>query len=142
MLLESLLETLKSDEGWRPYVYNDSEGFATIGYGFLVDSRKGVGLPRPVAELWLRYAVNERLAELQRLWPAFDDQPEDIQLAVMNMAYQMGPAGVMKFKRMLAALAAGYRKTAADEMLDSAWAKQTPYRARRVVAMIRGSMPT
>jgi lysozyme len=139
--VDSLLATLRADEGWRQFAYDDSEGFVTIGYGFLVDSRKGVGLPKPVAEYWLRYAVNERLAELRKLWPAFDDQPEDVQQAIGNMAYQLGPAGVMKFKRMLSALDAHDRVTAADEMLESKWAEQTPSRARRVAAMVRG-LPT
>lgn len=82
--------------------------------------------------------MNERLAELQRLWPAFNDQPAEVQRALGSMAYQLGPAGVMKFKRMLAALAAGDRETAADEALDSTWSRQTPARARRIAALIRG----
>jgi lysozyme len=135
---DALLDTLRVDEGWRPYVYDDTEGFATIGYGFLVDARKGVGLPRPVAEFWLRYAVNERLAELQRLWPAFNDQPADVQLVLGSLAYQIGPAGVMKFKRMLAALTAGDRATAADELMDSTLARQTPNRTKRLERLLRG----
>ena len=138
MNTDPLLDTLRSDEGWRPFVYDDTEGFATIGYGFLIDARKGVGLPRPVAEFWLRYAVNERLAELQRLWPAFNDQPTDVQLALGALAYQLGPAGVMGFKRMLAALAAGDRGTAADELLDSKLAKQAPARTERTARLLRG----
>lgn len=139
MNTDELIASLKDEEGWRSFVYDDTEGFATIGYGFLVDARKGVGLPRPVAEFWLRYAVNKRLAELQKLWPAFKDQPADVQNAVGNMAYQLGPAGVLKFKRMLAALEAGDRVTAADEALESTWAKQTPARAQRVVRLLRGT---
>jgi len=135
---DALLDTLRSDEGWCPYVYDDTEGFATIGYGFLVDARKGVGLPRPVAEFWLRYAVNERLTELQRLWPAFNDQPAEVKDALGYMAYQLGPAGVVKFRRMLAALEAGDRETAADESQDSDWARQTPNRAKRIEKLIRG----
>lgn len=145
MNLDSLLDTLRSDEGFRPYAYDDKtgaavvcEGWLTLGYGFVVDSRKGVGLPRSVAEYWLRYAVNERIDALRKLWPPFDDQPADVQLALGNMAYQLGPAGVMTFKRMLAALEAGDRETAADEALESQWAEQTPARSRRVAAMIRG----
>lgn len=138
MNTDALMDTLKSDEGWRPYVYDDSEGFATIGYGFLVDARKGVGLPRPVAEFWLRYAVNERLAELQRLWPAFKDQPAEVKDALGNLAYQLGAAGLVKFKRMLAALAAGDRDTAADELMESKLAKQAPARTNRTAALIRG----
>jgi lysozyme len=135
-----LMDTLKSDEGFSAFPYHDSqpEKYLTIGYGFLVDARKGVGLPRPVAEFWLRYAVNERLEELQRLWPAFKDQPADVQNALGNLAYQIGPAGVMGFKRMLAALQAGDRVTAAEELLDSKLAKQTPARTERTARLLRG----
>lgn len=137
-MTDELLADLRSDEGWRPYVYDDTEGFATIGFGFLVDKRKGVGLPKPVAEFWLRYAVNERLAELQRRWPAFEKQPDDVKRALANMSYQLGSAGVVAFRKMLAALEAGDRVAAADAALDSKWAMQTPERAERVVKLIRG----
>lgn len=142
MNLESLLADLRDDEGWRAHVYQDSLGFDTIGYGFLVDSRKGEGLPKEVGEFWLRHIATESLSELRRLWPAFENQPADVQLAVANMAYQLGPTGVMKFRRMLAALEAGDRETAADEAIDSEWFRQTPNRSRRVAAMLRGKLPT
>jgi lysozyme len=135
---DELLADLRRDEGWRDHVYKDSLGFDTIGYGFLVDERKGVGLPKPVAEFWLRYAVNERLAEFRKLWPHFDAQPQDVQRALGNMVYQLGPAGVLAFKKMLAALEVGDRIAAVEAALDSKWATQTPARAQRVAALIRG----
>jgi lysozyme len=144
---DALLADIKADEGWLPYGYDDRtsepvscSGWLTIGYGFLIDSRKGVGLPRPVAEFWLRYAVNERVEELQRRWPAFKDQPEAVQLALANMAYQMGVSGVLKFSDMLAALERGERAAAATHALQSIWATQTPKRAKRVAALIRGDL--
>jgi lysozyme len=139
--VDPLLEDLRRDEGFRSFPYGDShpDKYQTIGYGFLIDERKGVGLPRPVAEFWLRYAVNERLAELQRRWPAFKDQPPDVQRALGNMAYQLGAAGVIAFKKMLAALEAGDRIAAADAALDSKWATQTPARTQRVVALLKGA---
>jgi lysozyme len=142
---DALLALVKEDEGWLPYAYDDRtgepiqcKGWATIGYGFLIDSRKGAGLPRPVAEFWLRYAVNERVEELERRWPAFKDQPEDVQLAVANMAYQMGVSGVLKFNDMLNALERGERSQAATHALQSIWATQTPKRARKMAGLIRG----
>src|SRR5689334_10521609 len=105
------MDTLKSDEGFSAFPYHDTLGVLSIGYGFVIDPGKGIGLPRPVANFWLRYALNERLEELKRLWPAFNDQHADVKDALGNMAYQIGPAGVMKFKRMLAALEAGDRAT-------------------------------
>lgn len=136
---DDLLPDLRADEGWRAHAYPDSLGFLTIGYGFLIDERKGGGLPKPVAEYWLRYAVNERLDELRRRWPAFERQPRDVQLALANMAYQLGPGGVLGFKRMIAALERGDRAAAAVEAVDSTWATQTPARARRIAALIRGT---
>lgn len=137
-MTDELLADLRSDEGWDPFPYEDSLKFTTIGYGFLIDARKGVGLPKPVAEFWLRYAVNERLAELQRRWPAYEKQPPDVQRALGNMAYQLGVSGVLNFRKMIAALERGDRATAAVEALDSTWATQTPARARRVATLIRG----
>jgi lysozyme len=144
---DALLADIKADEGWLPYGYDDRtsepvacSGWLTIGYGFLIDSRKGVGLPRPVAEFWLRYAVNERVEELQRRWHAFKDQPEAVQLALANMAYQMGVSGVLKFSDMLAALERGERAAAATHALQSIWATQTPKRAKKVAALIRGDL--
>lgn len=138
MNTDTLMADLRDDEGWRPHPYPDHLGYLTIGYGFLIDPRRGGGLPRPVAEFWLRYAVNERVDALRKQWPAFDDQPLEVKRALGSMAYQMGADGVLKFKRMLAALEAGDRATAADEALESEWAKQTPERANRMAALIRG----
>ncbi len=46
------------------------------------------------------------------------------------MVFQLGETGVSKFKNMLKALKEGPDyQTAAIEMLDSRWAKQTPNRA-------------
>jgi lysozyme len=135
---DEILADLREEEGWRAFPYPDHLGFNTIGYGFLIDPQKGVGLPKPVGEFWLRYALNERVEAFRKLWPAFDDQPKDIKHALSLMAYQLGSAGLFKFKRMLAALQVGYRDVAADELLDSEFAKQTPARVKRIEKLIRG----
>ena len=44
----------------------------------------------------------------------------------------MGVEGVQGFSKMIAALQVGDYPRAADEALDSLWAKQTPARARDV----------
>jgi lysozyme len=74
----------------------------------------------------------------RKLWPAFDNQPADVKNALRLMVYQLGPAGLFSFRRMLAALEARDRVTAAEEALESTWAEQTPERARRVAMQIRG----
>jgi len=44
---------------------------------------------------------------------------------MISMVYQLGFGGVGKFKKFLAAMAEGDYTTAAHEMLDSLWARQT-----------------
>lgn len=137
-MIEYLVEDLKSDEGWRPFAYQDHLGFWTIGYGFLIDERKGGALPLKIAEQWLVYAVTQRWNDLVNIYPWLNDQPGRVQRAVGNMAYQLGVTGVGNFTKMLNALESGDRKTAAIEALDSKWATQTPERAKRVAKMIAG----
>jgi lysozyme len=136
--MSDVLAELREEEGWSAFPYPDHLGYETIGYGFLIDKRKGGGLPRPVAEFWLQYALNERVEAFRKLWPALDNQPADVKDALRLMVYQLGPAGLFAFKRMLAALEARDRVTAAEEALESEWAEQTPERARRVAMQLRG----
>ncbi len=137
-MIDELTEDLKSDEGWRPFAYQDHLGFWTIGWGFLIDQRRGGEIPVPIAEAWLTYAATERWNQLVSRLPWLNEQPEDVQRALGNMAYQLGVGGVRRFKNMLKALKDGDREAAAVAALDSKWAKQTPKRARRVAALIHG----
>lgn len=138
-VVDKLKEEIRSDEGWDAFPYDDHLGFKTIGYGFLIDKRKGGGLPRPVAEFWLTYIINGRISDLTRSWPAFTRQPEEIQLVLLNMSYQLGVGGVLNFKKMLLALERGDRAEAKVQALDSTWAKQTPKRAQRLADILAGS---
>ena len=137
-MIDDLVEDLKLDEGWAASAYQDHLGYWTIGYGFLIDGRKGGELPKKIGEQWLHHAVSTRWWALCEQQPFLLHQPEDVQRAVGNMCYQLGVNGVLRFKKMLSALAAGDREKAADEALDSTWAKQTPNRAMRVSNLLRG----
>ncbi len=137
-MIEELIADLKRDEGWRASAYKDHLGFLTIGWGFLIDARRGGVLPEPIADAWLTHAASVRWNQLLNLHPWLQSQPDDIQRALGNMAYQLGVAGVGRFKNMLAALEANDRQAAAREALDSTWAHQTPERAKRVAILIRG----
>ena len=137
-MIDELIEDLKQDEGWSPSAYKDHLGFLTIGYGFLIDERRGGEVPKPIAEAWLTFAASIRWNQLVDIHPWMQDQHEDVQRALGNMAYQLGVAGVGKFRNMLAALQEGDREEAAVHALDSTWSDQTPARANRVATLIRG----
>ena len=137
-MFDELIEDLKRDEGWVSTAYNDSLGYITIGYGFLIDPKKDGELPKEIAEKWLEYAVKLRWDQLIKKIPWAEDLPPNVQRALNNMAYQLGVRGVLNFKRMMKALKAGDMWLASVEALDSTWSKQTPKRAKRVAKMMRG----
>jgi len=146
----SLADTIKAEEGWRAFVYDDAtgqpilkgstvQGYPTIGYGFCLEAIKGTPLPQEIGERWLELLIAEKREELEKRWLPFSTQPSDVQDALTEMAYQLGVGGVLGFRLMLQALERGDRVTAAVEVLDSEWHKDTPARCERVAAMIRGS---
>ena len=53
--------------------------------------------------------------------------------ALLNMAFQMGVDGLLGFKNTLTTIEAGRYESAAEQMLQSRWAKQTPERAKRSI---------
>ena len=63
--------------------------------------------------------------------------PHEVQGVLVEMSYQMGLSNVSKFKKALHAMQMLQWKKAADEMLDSRWAKQTPNRAKELSNIIR-----
>jgi lysozyme len=58
------------------------------------------------------------------------------QAVLIGMAFQMGLKGLLQFKRTLGSIEDGQFSEAAAEMLDSAWAKQTPARAMRLATQM------
>lgn len=137
-MIEDLVSDLKDDEGWDSHVYKDTEGYLTIGYGFLVDPNKpSEGLPLHIGEMWLEYAAMRRWSRLTAREPWLLELPEKIQRALGNMTYQLGVDGLLEFKKMLAALKSGDYRMARVEGFDSRWAKQTPNRAKRVLELYR-----
>jgi len=136
-LATSLTEDLEVDEGWVEHAYQDHLGYWTIGYGFLIDDRKGGRLPREVGDFWLKLEIDQRYAKLRKALPWLLAQPEPVQRALVNMAYQMGVSGVLKFKTTLSLIQQGKYEEAADNALKSKWSRQTPERAKRVTDLIR-----
>lgn len=137
MSISNVKDQLKRDEGWSPCAYTDSEGYTTVGYGFMIDRRKGGRIPRDVADYWLDYEINLVRQELEVLmdWvPQLDAVRQDV---LVNMAYNMGVGNLLKFKKTLMYVKAGLFSNAAREMLNSRWAVQVKGRATRLSEQMR-----
>lgn len=133
-----LTRQLIGDEGRRRCVYRDHLGFHTIGIGRLVDDRKpGAGLRDSEMEFMLRNDIDERIDELTRRLPWFQNLDDARRGVLLNMSFQLGVDGLLQFKRTLALIEAGKYEDAARNMLVSLWAQQTPERAKRMVEQMK-----
>jgi lysozyme len=106
----------------------------------LIDAKKGGGLrPDEIAYL-LNNDIVDRREALTKALPFFAELSSARQGVLINMAFNMGVAGLLKFKQMLAAVEAGHWGIAAKEMLDSNWAHQVPKRAVRLASQIKTNL--
>lgn len=133
-----LIQQLRRDEGNKPTVYLDHLGFQTIGVGRLVDARKpGSGLRSDEVAYLLNNDIDDRIEALMRHLPWFQNLDDARKGVLLNMAFQMGTEGLLKFVNTLAIIRAGNYDKAATAMLQSLWAKQTPARAERLAEQMR-----
>jgi lysozyme len=135
---EELTRQLRGDEGTEANVYQDHLGFWTIGVGRLVDARKrGSGLRPQEIAFMLENDINDRVAQLERCLPWFPSLDHVRQGVLLNMSFQMGVEGLLAFKNTLKLVEQGRYLQAADNMLQSKWATQTPARAQRMAEQMR-----
>lgn len=124
------------EEGYREKAYHCSEGWVTIGIGTKIGP-KGADLSlyqftvsKKVANAFLDEELLKIVRKLSK-YSWYNNLNEDRQAIIESMCYQMGVAGVLKFKKMIKALASQDWGEAGLQALDSRWARQTPERAER-----------
>mgnify|MGYP001286753789 FL=1 len=144
MNIEQLRKELEVDEGVKYEIYNDHLGYPTFGIGHLVrdtDPEAGAAIGTPVSEDRVIEAFNQDvetvLNDCTILYRDFNDLPEEAQLIIANMMFNLGRPRLSKFKGMKAGVDARDWKKAADEMIDSAWYRQVPNRAGRLVTRMK-----
>lgn len=119
--------------------YSGIEEFKSVAQLQDVQDR---GMPQEVRDLWLETIVarldTDLLSQAPMYFSAFTGDGGDDDLVIFDMAYQMGVNGLLKFEKMLAAIDEEDYETAADELLDSNYARQTPERANRNADLLRG----
>ena len=133
--MQDIINSIKAHEGYEPMVYKCTEGHDTIGVGFKVADLK---LSEKVCDLILEEILDDLIARIERKLSWFRYAQDEVKLVIVNMSYQMGLSGVLRFKRALAAMEIKNWDLAATEMLDSLWARQTPNRANELADLIRG----
>lgn len=131
----ALIEMIKEHEGLRLKPYTCTAGKYSIGYGRNLEDR---GITLDEAEQMLQNDIKLCYDELD-CFSWFYDLDECRQAALVDLCFNMGLPGLLTFKKALAAMAEGDYNRAADEFLDSKWARSDvpEWRSKRITEMIR-----
>jgi len=144
MNMDQLREEIASDEGVRLDIYLDHLGLPTVAIGHLIreadpEYGKPVGTqitPERCRQLFaLDIAVT--VEDCRSLFDNWDDLPEECQLILANMAFNLGRNRLGRFLKLRAAIANYDYNEAATQQADSKWARQVPNRAGRLIDRMR-----
>ena len=141
---DKLKRELEADEGCVYSVYLDHLDLPTFGIGHLIrknDPEYGLVVGGAVSSERVLEAFEEDiqvvLDDCENLYQDFGDLPEEVQMIIANMMFNLGYPRLSKFKGMKAGVDARDWQKAADEMVDSRWYKQVTNRAERLVQRMR-----
>lgn len=144
MNINTLREELERDEGRVDAIYLDHLGYPTFGIGHLItgsDPEYGDSVGTFISDLRVVEVFEEDvqsvISDCEKLYVQFEHLPEEVQLIIANMMFNMGYTRLSKFKGMKRGVDARDWNQAADEMVDSRWYNQVTKRANRLVTRMR-----
>ena len=146
-----IIQRLVVNESLRLKPYRCTEGKLTIGVGRCVDTNpltdeevcyighncREKSRTEEQAIYLLKHDVEGVKNKLDKRLPWWRKLDEERQYVLIDMCFQLGINGLLKFKNMLAAMDAGDFEKASIECLNSAYARQTPARAKRIARLIK-----
>lgn len=124
--MSKIADMLEKHEGFRQFVYKDSLGIETIGIGRNLKNR---GVTRAEALYLLENDIADFTKQLRDRLYWFDSIHEDAQMVLIDMAFNMGISGLLTFHNTLEHIKNENYKAAADDLLQSQYAKQVGQRA-------------
>ena len=143
-MIDDLKKELRQDEGCEYKIYKCTAGKPTFGIGHMVkpdDPEYGAPTGTFVMPMRVEEAFSEdvrnALKDCHTIFPDFFHFPEEVQKILANMVFQLGFNRFLKFRKLIAAVEARNWNSAADEMRDSLWNKQTHARSERLIARMK-----
>lgn len=133
MITNSLIGRVKLHEGKRNFPYRCTAGKLTIGYGRNIED---VGITDEEAEYLLLHDLENAEREASKLdcYKKLNQNRKDI---LIEMVLNLGYPRLCGFKKMIQALDRGDYDGAANEMLDSKWARDVGDRANTLAYFMR-----
>ena len=145
----TICQRLELHEGLRLQPYRCSRGKLTIGIGRNLEANPITpeeelvvgdwrhGITKCMAVYLLLRDVQKIIAKLNKQIKFFKQLDDERQYALLDMAYNMGVGGLLKFKKMLLFMQKGDFEQASTECLNSRYAKDVKGRAERSAELIR-----
>jgi len=130
---QRLFKQLRLHEGVEKFPYRCTAGYLTIGVGRNIEER---GLLDDEIDFILDNDIEVVMNEVSVTFDWFFDLSEVRQRVVADMIFNIGMPRFKQFKKMIAALEEGDWSEAANQMMDSKWAKQVGKRAERLRDMM------
>lgn len=109
-----LAEFVMEQEGFEAEPYIDAAGYWTVGYGEKIDDTENLDFYRGMSEEWHRERFVKHLhrafRQAQNIWAdehpdrAWEDLSNDQQSILVDFAYNLGPGGLLEFRKMRKAI--------------------------------------
>ena len=139
MELEILKKELIQDEGVKYEVYLDHLGYKTFGIGHLCkatdpenDFDVGQEVSKERVDECFLADIEQVIEDCTILYDEFYTLPDEAQLIIANMMFNLGRPRLSKFVRMRENVINYNWKSAEEEMRNSRWFDQVPNRAERL----------
>ncbi len=130
---KKLKKMLIEHEGIKYAPYKCTAGKTTIGIGHNLDDK---GVSKAVVNLMYEEDVEEVLLDLNAIFNDFYALPEQTQLVLADMRFQLGGGGFRSFKLMIRAVKNRDWPGMIVQMKNSTWYSQTPRRVNDLIGMI------
>jgi lysozyme len=130
--VNKLISMLKRHEGRRLKPYLCTADKLTIGYGRNLDDN---GISEDEALYLLQNDIDACYSELN-VFNWFQELDQVRQEALVDMRFNLGLPRFLSFKKMIARLIAKEYSQAAEEIINSLYAKQVGDRANEIAYMI------
>ena len=151
-----VIDLLTKHEGFRATCYRDTVGKLTIGIGFNLDAagaelrciaaeldyaalRGGQAITLEQAQALLAEGIQSAQDVATITVPGFPEMPDNVQLVIIDMIFNLGSAGFHRFHVMIAALIDHDWLRAANAMRASLWYGQVGVRATNDIALLLGA---
>lgn len=132
--MPTMISELSRDEGREYRIYKDTVGKITGGVG---RNLSDVPFSDDEIDLMLGNDIDRACAGLDKSLPWWRSLDPVRQRVMINMAFNLGVAGLMTFVNTLNFIKSGAWDSAANGMLNSKWAMQVGARAQRLAQMMR-----